>query len=97
VLLIENWLISASFLFLEPVFELALLSYFIPCDVSIKGSLDILFTEFMTRVWWIYNNMGYMVKPCIGIPSLGPPHSRPHNTCRQGITASWHYLTALWS
>lgn len=88
-ILIENGLI----LFLEPVLELALQSYFILYNVNVKFSLDIMFTGCMTDVWWIYNNIGYTVKPCIGLPSLGPPH----NTCKQGVTTSWHYLTALWS
>jgi hypothetical protein len=45
--------------------------HFVACNVNTKGSPDILFTENMAGVWWIYNNMGYNVMPCIGIPSYG--------------------------
>jgi hypothetical protein len=45
--------------------------HFVACNVYTKGSPDILFTEYMAGVWWIYNNMGYIVMPCIGMPSYG--------------------------
>lgn len=66
--------ISISFLFLVSIliFEQSILSYFVACNMNIKGSPDILFTEYMARVWWIYNNMGYIVMSCIGMTSHGP-------------------------